>query len=194
MTENKQNLSTETKGRNGKILEFLSKRWWAGLGVMALIILGIMQLVMPGGLGRAVGCSQQIPQQSEEPSTEQIPQQSEEPSTEYREHPSPSEIKDEIRRQPLLQQENTGDSFIGLKVQWHLKLNIIYSTNSDSNIIRIGLEEESNLYPDVRCDIDIREHPEIKRAKEGDGVFVKGEISRVEWHSIDLIDCIVEFD
>lgn len=183
MTENKQGPSpTEIKGRKRKIPEFLSRRWWAGVGVLAGITISIIALVVSGGFGREVGCSRQIPQQSEEPSTE------------YREHPSPSEITDEIRRQPLFQQDKAGDYYIGLKVQWHLKLAIVYSTNSDSNITKIGLTGESNMHPYVNCNIDIREYPEIKTVKGGTGVFVKGEISRVELSSIDLINCIVEFD
>lgn len=194
LRENKQNPSPEIKGIKRKIPEFLSRRWWTGVGVLAAIIISIIGLVVSGGFGRGVGCSQQIPQQSEEPSTEQTPQQSEEPSTEYKEHPSPSEIKDEIEKQPLLQQKNTGDSFIGLKVQWHLKLFSIFTSNSDPNVIKLDLVEGSRLYPGVSCNIDIREHPEIKRAKQGVGVFVKGEISKATGTSIDLINCTVKFD
>ena len=190
---------TEIKGRNRKILEFLSKRWWAGVGVFVIIILGILSLVIPGGLGRGVGCSQQIPQQmpqqSEEPSTEYVEHPSpEETSIEYREHPTPSEIKNEIGGLPPYQQDKAGDNYVGLKVQWHLKLLLTFTSDSDPNVIKIALTEDPSSFPTVWCNIDIREHPEIKTTDQYSGVFVKGEISRAKQFEIELINCTVKID
>ncbi len=186
-----------TKGRRSpytSISGFLQKKWWLGVGSLAgviLLILAIAQFTSPGGFGNPIVSP---PPSGIKENAQQTPQASEEPSIEYREHPSPIEIQEQIEGQPLLQQKNTGDSFVGLKVQWHLKLFSVYTDNSDPNVITITLVEESSLYPDVSCNIDIREHPEVKIAKRGIGVFVKGEISKVEPYHLKLISCVIKFD
>jgi hypothetical protein len=185
-----------TKGRRNSytsISNFLKKKWWIGVGALAgvmLLILAIAQFILPG-FGNQVASP---PPSDIGVNSQQTPQPSEEPAIKYREHPSPTEIKNEIEVQPLLQQKNTGDSFVGLKVQWQLILASIDTSYSDPNMITLVLWEESSLFPDVKCDIDIREYPESNRAKQGDGVFVKGEISKAEKYHIELINCTVEFD
>lgn len=176
------------------ISSFLQRKWWVGVGALAgviLLILAITQFTLPGGFGSRIVSPPPSDMKGNSPPTIQ---QSEKPSTDYREHPSPIEIKDQILGQPLLQQKNTGDSFIGLNVQWHLKLFGISTTNSDPNVITLDLVEGSSLYPAVICNIDIREHPEIKIAKQGIGVFVMGEISKAEPYRLELINCVIKLD
>lgn len=173
---------------------FLQKKEWLGAGVLVgiiLIILGIIQIIFPGGFSNRIISP---PPSNIKENPQQTVQQSEKPATEYREHPSPIEIKNQILGEPLLQQENAANSFIGLRVQWQLELFSVSKNNSDPNLITIDLVEESYTYPDVLCNIDIREYPEIKIAKKGNGVFVQGEISRLTPYTIELINCTVRFD
>lgn len=104
---------------------------------------------------------------------------------------SPMEIVEEIKKQPLLRKEIAGESYVGLKVEWQLTLWALHTV--DANTVRLMMFC-SKRYPWVYCTVNVLEHPEVKIAKEGAGVWVAGEISKVEGHDITLIDCTIEFN
>jgi len=190
----KPDLTKDRRNQYTSISGFLKKEWWVGVSGLVgtiLVILGIIQVILPGGFGNRIVSP---PPSDIKENSQQPPQQSEEPSIEYREHPTPSEIKDEIGGLPPYQQDKAGDNYVGLKVQWHLRLFLTFTSDSDPNVIKIALVEDSSLSPTVWCNIDIREHPEIKTTDQYSGVFVKGEISRAKQFEIELINCTVKID
>jgi len=169
---------------------FLKKNWLIGvtLLVAVILILGIKQL------SHFNGQIISIPPSDNKESAQQITEQIRTPPPEYNDHPTPIEIKQEILKQPFLLQQSAGASFIGLYVQWHLELWNITTISSDPNTIILSLVTPSTYYPDIKCFVDLREHPEFKRAKQGTGIFVKGKISNAEAYSIELINCIMKID
>jgi hypothetical protein len=119
-------------------------------------------------------------------------------SFEYKEHPSPDEIIEEINRTPLYQQDSIKQGFVGIKVRWHTKL-IRFTSNPKKK----GVKESANLVlvfgentRGITCDIEIDKYPEVKILKYQHGIWVMGQISKIEgvMDVIYLSECTIKID
>ena len=103
----------------------------------------------------------------------------------YHEKPSPTDIKEDIRSQPLLMQQQYMKSYIGYRVIW--KLQLTNAWEGTKGRVTLYLEPE-NSYPDITTTVDIAAYPELLRKKKGAVALISGRIVKIETLHIEL-DC-----
>ncbi len=113
---------------------------------------------------------------------------------EYREKPYPGEIFDITNQLPLLQRHEARNKYAGIKVKWHGAIEGLYLEKSDIVVLTIGANNHNNRSTSVRCKIKISRHPEVKAAKNGDGLWVFAEIKYVDNADIELKNCEIKLD
>lgn len=96
----------------------------------------------------------------------------------------PCIIKNKIKNAPLFQQEEIANHFLGLNVQWTLKLFLIHKI--DDGKIVVMLEPMDNTYMTIEITTSVDEHPVLKISDKGKVFIVSGKIVKCKVHSIEL--------
>ena len=111
----------------------------------------------------------------------------------YREKPYPGEIFHLTNQLPLIQRSEARNNYIGLKVKWRGTIQNLYLANNDLVALVLDVKDhDTSAY--VRFKVKILECPELKNAKDGDGIWVWGEIKSVGNVDIELSNCQIELD
>ncbi len=113
---------------------------------------------------------------------------------EYREKPYPGEIFNITNQLPLLQRHEARNKYAGIKVKWHGKIQSLYLERHDIIALTIWAENYDNTSTSVYFKIKISKHPEVKAAKDGDRLWVFGEIKYVDNADIELKNCEIKLD
>jgi hypothetical protein len=111
----------------------------------------------------------------------------------HRKKPLPSEIMHEVETLPPYLRKEAEKGYVGLKVDWELKL-LDVDTDEREEVINISAYHKEAVYPAIYFDVDINEYPEVRTINVGDEFNVLGEIGRISGVNIYLKDCELRFN
>jgi hypothetical protein len=97
---------------------------------------------------------------------------------------SPTTIKNKISSSPLFQQVEVANNFIGLNVQWILKLFLIHKRAG--NEITVVMTTTESLFPHISFTTNTEDYPIFKIAEDEKPFIVTGKIIECERASITL--------
>ena len=104
----------------------------------------------------------------------------------------PVDIQNQIESLPILQQENAGDNYKGIKVNWQVFLSGTYRIDNNQYILLRYFNDEFNGIL-IQCIINIDKYPELKIINKNQQFNVKGSIKSATTSNIDLNDCELNF-
>ena len=111
----------------------------------------------------------------------------------YRDQPYPGEIFYLTNQLSLIQRNEARNNYVGLRVKWRGKIQNLYLDNSDVVALVLDVNDhDTSAY--IRFKVKISEYPELRNAKNGDGIWVYGEIKSVGNADIELLNCRIELD
>jgi hypothetical protein len=97
---------------------------------------------------------------------------------------NPQNIKQKIENASLYQRNDIANNFVGLNVQWNLKLFTIHKRNN--NKIYITMKPLDNTFPLISFETDIEQYPIFKIAEKDNKFIVTGKIIKSSEHDIVL--------
>lgn len=110
-------------------------------------------------------------------------------SSPKRQFPSPEDIVADIAARPPFQQQDAGQQYAGVKVEW---LTVFYSARQEpGDKVLLTMSREGSC-PCVFCLLPLSDHPEVKTLKQNTRVRIRGEIQSVNENSISLNACSIE--
>ena len=111
----------------------------------------------------------------------------------YREQPYPGEIFYLTNQLPLIQRSEARNNYVGLRVKWRGTIQNLYLDNGDVVALVLDANDhDTSAY--IRFKVNISEYPELRNAKNGDEIWVYGEIKSVGNADIELLNCRIELD
>jgi hypothetical protein len=111
----------------------------------------------------------------------------------YREQPYPGEIFHLTNQLPLIQRSEARNNYVGLRVKWRGTIQNLYLDSN--NFVAFVLDvKDHDVSAYVRFKVKNSEYPELRNAKDGDGIWVYGEIKSVGNVDIELSNCRIELD
>ncbi|HEY4874085.1 MAG TPA: hypothetical protein VIH86_00805 [Puia sp.] len=95
---------------------------------------------------------------------------------------TPLEIKDAIENVPLYQHDTIGENYVGLNIDWPLKLFSIFESKKSIEVTFTYV----GIFPGIKIETTIENHPFFKIAKKEDKFQVAGKITECDKYSIRL--------
>ncbi len=93
------------------------------------------------------------------------------------------EIRKAIDESPVFQREEVAKNYRGIRIKWKVTLYSIHPKSE--NIVRLMTNSEGK-YPWVNFELDLKEYPNLKVAKEGCGFIVTGLILNYRNNGFDI--------
>jgi hypothetical protein len=107
-----------------------------------------------------------------------------------RQFPLPEEIVAEVAARPPFQQQNAGQQYAGLSVEW---LALMYSARQEpGDKVLLTMSRKEGSCPCIFCLVPLADHPEVKTLKRNTRLRVRGGIDSVNENSISLNACSFE--
>lgn len=97
---------------------------------------------------------------------------------------TPEAIENKIAAVAKFQEDDIANHYVGLIVQWHLKLFLIHKRNLPA--ITVVMKSVNGAYTNISFDTNTNAHPIFKIAEDKKEFLVKGEIIKSIPYSIEL--------
>lgn len=98
----------------------------------------------------------------------------------------PRQTLDDIQSAPLLQQEYLEESFVGLRVKWIVRLNLLFSRDNKQINVACKPDDDNVSYPTINFLVNVDDYPFFKIARSGKKLEVIGKIIKYKGFHIDL--------
>lgn len=110
----------------------------------------------------------------------------------------PDEIDKEIRTFPPYQRPQAAKDYVGLFINWNTYFHSIYESALSPGKIVVNLKGKDSATGNswlmkVSTKVDLSEYPQLKTAKEGKPVQIRGKIEKIDELYISVKDATLEF-